>query len=264
MKAGRLALAKKRKKHKHEEEVSEAWLLPYADILTLLLALFIVLFASSSVDQQKLEQMSQAFNQVFEGGNGIFEQPSPIQMPNTPNDSGQGENDESTAYIEDQQVLAEIQDSVDEYIAVNALEKQFATALTAEGLLVTIRDNILFDMGQAEVKPEYRQIAEDIANLLVFDPPRNVVITGHTDDIPISSNEFSSNWELSVMRSVNFLRILVENNTIDPLYFSAKGYGENKPVASNDTSEGRAQNRRVEVLIQPRVLADGTLNDSPQ
>ena len=257
-------MAKKRKKHKHEEEVSEAWLLPYADILTLLLALFIVLFASSSVDQQKLEQMSQAFNQVFEGGTGIFEQPSPIEMPDAPNDSGQGEDGESTAYIEDQQALAEIQDSVDEYIAVNALEKQFATELTDEGLLVTIRDNILFDMGQAEVKPEYRQIAEDIAELLVFDPPRNVVITGHTDNIPISSSEFSSNWELSVMRSVNFLKILVENNTIDPLYFSAKGYGEYKPVASNDTAEGRAQNRRVEVLIQPRVLEDGTLNDSPQ
>jgi len=264
MKAGRLALAKKHKKHKHEEEVSEAWLLPYSDVLTLLLALFIVLFASSSVDQEKLEQMSQAFSQVLEGGTGIFEQPSPVEMPDAPNDSGQGDEGESTAYMEDQQALAEIQDSVDEYIAVNALEKQFATKLTDEGLLVTIRDNILFEMGQAEVKTEYRQIAEDIANLLVFDPPRNVVITGHTDDIPISSNEFSSNWELSVMRSVNFLKILVENNTIDPLYFSSKGYGEFRPVASNDTAQGRAQNRRVEVLIQPRVLEDGTLNDSPQ
>ena len=261
---GRQALAKKSKKHKHEEEVSEAWLLPYADVLTLLLALFIVLFASSSVDQQKLEKMSQAFNEVLEGGTGIFEQPSPIESPDTPNDTGKGEEGESTDYIEDQQALSEIQDSVDEYIAVNALEKQFATKLTDEGLLVTIRDSILFDMGEAEVKGEYRQIAEDIADLLVFDPPRNVVITGHTDNIPISSNEYSSNWELSVMRSVNFLKILADKNKIDPLYFSAKGYGEFKPVASNDTPLDRAKNRRVEVLIQPRVLQDGTLNDRPE
>ncbi|MFJ8066583.1 flagellar motor protein MotB [Psychrobacillus sp. NPDC096426] len=255
-------MAKKRKRTKEEDHVDESWLIPYADILTLLLALFIVLFSMSTVDQKKLEQMSQVFTQIFDGGVGLMENPSPLDVPVTPNKTN--ESDETSAYIEDQQALAEIQNSVDEYIAVNALEKQFATQLTNEGLLVTIRDSILFEMGQAEVKPEYRQIAQDIAELLVFDPPRNVVITGHTDDIPISSNKFSSNWELSVMRSVNFLKILVNNNTIDPLYFSAKGYGEFKPVASNDTREGRAQNRRVEVLIQPRVLEDGTLNDSPQ
>jgi len=255
-------LAKKHKKHKEEEEISESWLLPYADILTLLLALFIVLFASSTVDQAKLEQMSQVFNQIFDSGSGLMEQPSPVNVPVTPNDSDV--DSESSAYVEDQQALSKIQDSVDEYIAVNALEKQFATKLTDEGLLVTIRDSILFDTGKAEVNPEYRQIAEDISDLLVFDPPRNVVITGHTDNIPIASSEFASNWELSVMRSVNFLKILVRDNSIDPLYFSAKGYGEFKPVASNDTIEGRAKNRRVEVLIQPRVLEDGTLNDAPQ
>lgn len=253
-------MAKKRKKHKSEDHMDESWLIPYADILTLLLALFIVLFSMSTVDQQKLEQMSAVFSQVFDGGQGLMDHLSPIDVPISSDDSEQ----KSSAYMEDQQALSEIQDSVDEYIAVNALEKQFATKLTEEGLLVTIRDSILFDMGQAEVKPAYRQITEDIAELLVFDPPRNVVITGHTDNIPISSSKFSSNWELSVMRSVNFLKILVNNNTIDPLYFSAKGYGEFKPVASNDTAEGRAKNRRVEVLIQPRVLEDGTLNDSPQ
>ena len=256
-------MAKKHKKHKHEDHIDESWLIPYADILTLLLALFIVLFASSTVDQEKLEQMSQVFNQVFDGGTGLMENPAPIDVPSKPGGSD-GEGPQSSAYIEDQQALSEIQDSVDEYIAVNALEKQFATELTGEGLLVTIRDSILFDLGEAEVKAEYRQIAEDISELLVFDPPRNVVITGHTDNIPIASSEFASNWELSVMRAVNFLKILVNNETIDPLYFSAKGYGEFKGVASNDTAEGRAKNRRVEVLIQPRVLEDGTLNDSPQ
>ena len=242
--------------------MDESWLIPYADILTLLLALFIVLFASSTVDQQKLEQMSAVFSQVFDGGQSIMDNPAPIEIPNASKQTGEG--NESTAYIEDQQALAEIQDSVDEYIAVNELEKQFATKLTDEGLLVTIRDSILFEFGEAEVKDEYRGIAEDIAELLVFDPPRNVVITGHTDNIPISSSEYASNWELSVMRSVNFLKILVNNQTIDPLYFSAKGYGEYMPVASNDTEEGRSKNRRVEVLIQPRVLEDGTLNDTPQ
>ena len=256
-------MAKKRKKHREEEHIDESWLIPYADILTLLLALFIVLFSMSTVDQQKLEQMAQVFNQIFDGGTNFMDNPSPIDVPITPNNTNETE-EQSSAYIEDQKALSEIKASVDEYIAVNALEKQFVTKLTDEGLLVTIRENILFDMGKAEVKSEYRQIAEDISDLLVFDPPRNVVITGHTDNIPISSSVFSSNWELSVMRSVNFLKILVSKGTIDPLYFSAKGYGEFKPVASNDTVEGRSKNRRVEVLIQPRVLQDGTLNDAPK
>ena len=124
-------MAKKRKKHHEEEEMGESWLLPYADILTLLLALFIVLFASSTVDSKKLEQMSQVFNQVFDGGTGLLEQPSPIDVPIQPNNTNK--DSESSAYIEDQQALAEIQNSVDEYIAVNELEKQFCDKINGRG-----------------------------------------------------------------------------------------------------------------------------------
>ena len=124
-------------------------------------------------------------------------------------------------------------------------------------LLVTIRDSILFSPGKAILKPEYLAIADELAELLVFDPPRHIVVTGHTDNVPMNNAEFPSNWELSVMRAVNFLKIIVENEEIDPLLFSAKGYGEYQPIASNDTAEGRSKNRRVEVLIQPLVLKDG-------
>ncbi|HEY9570100.1 MAG TPA: OmpA family protein, partial [Metalysinibacillus sp.] len=112
----------------------------------------------------------------------------------------------------------------------------------------------------ATIRTEYVPVADELSQILVFDPPRNVVITGHTDNVPISTAQFPSNWSLSVMRSVNFLQQLMASNPqLDPKYFSAKGYGENKPVDTNDTDEGRAKNRRVEVLIQPRVLEDGTV-----
>lgn len=251
-----MALARKHKKHRHEEHIDESWLIPYADLLTLLLALFIVLFASSTVDVQKLENLSVVFNEIFDGGMGVMENPSPapLPIPKAPNESDQ----ESSAFIEDQKSLEEIQSRVDEYIAVNELESQLATELTDEGLLLTIRDSVLFDSGSASIKSEYSQIAEEIATLLEFDPPRSIIVTGHTDDIPMNTSQFASNWELSVMRAVNFLRMVVENPDLNPLLFSAKGYGEFKPIASNDTAEGRAQNRRVEVLIQPLVLKDGT------
>lgn len=248
-----MALAKKRKRHKkHEEHIDESWLVPYADILTLLLALFIVLFASSSVDEKKLEQMSAVFNNIFTGGTGVMDNSSIIQTPDNSTTSG------LSKYMEDQERLHETQDRVDEFIAINELEDQFETQMTEEGLLITIRDSILFDMGRAEVKAEYETIADELAQLLMFDPPRNIVITGHTDNVPINTSEFDSNWDLSVMRAVNFMKEIVSGNEqLDSKYFSVKGFGEFQPIAANDTEEGRAKNRRVEVLVQPRIAENG-------
>ncbi|MGY4797457.1 flagellar motor protein MotB [Lysinibacillus fusiformis] len=248
-------MAKKAKKKKHDEHIDESWLVPYADILTLLLAVFIILFASSSVDQEKLERMSAVFNQVFDGGTSFLEQPAPVPTPNADSDQTPQQN---SAYLKDQQELAEIKDSVDNFIAVNEMEDQFATEMTDEGLLVTIRDSILFDPGQATVKPEYVPIAKELSTMLESDPARNIVITGHTDNVPAGPN-FTSNFQLSVMRATKFLELLIESNDqLDPTRFSAKGNGEYRAIAPNDTAEGRAKNRRVEVLIQPLVTEDGS------
>ncbi|WP_153731742.1 flagellar motor protein MotB [Sporosarcina obsidiansis] len=250
-------MSKKRKKKKHEiEHINESWLLPYADLLTLLLALFIVLFATSSMDEGRFQQMSAVFSEIFESGSGIMSESAPTNVP-VPDDSV-GELNENSSYIEDQQSLGEMQADLDEYIAVNELENQFDTQLTSEGLLLTIRDSVLFKSGEATISPEYIGLAHDISQLLTLDRPRQVVITGHTDDIPISNSQYSSNWELSVMRAVKFLKIIVESNEVDPNLFSAKGYGEYKPIVPNDSPENRSKNRRVEVLIQPLVLKDGT------
>ena len=253
-----MALAKKSRKHKkHEDHVDESWLVPYADILTLLLALFIVLFASSTVDQQKLNQMSNVFNDIFTSGEGIMENSAAVQEQTS--SSGQA-GSQTSKYVEDQQALEEIQDRVDEFIAVNELEDQFETSLTGEGLLITIRDSVLFASGNADIKAEYLPIAEELSRVLILEPDRNVIVTGHTDNVPMNTPEFRSNWELSVMRAVNFLKILIEKNEqLDSKHFSVKGYGEYQPIDTNDTAEGRAKNRRVEVLIQPRVLEDGTV-----
>lgn len=236
--------------------MDESWLLPYADLMTLLLALFIVLFSSSTVDAEKLEKMSAVFSEIFDGGSGFMENSSPVPIPNARDDEGTFQ--ESNSYAEDQRSLEEIQVRVDEYIAVHELENQFDTKMRDEGLLVTIRDSVLFNPGRADIKEEYLPLADELAALLIFDPPRHIVVTGHTDNVPMNSAEFSSNWDLSVMRAVNFLKLMTENQEVDPRLLSAKGYGEFQPIASNDTVEGRNQNRRVEILIQPLVLKDGT------
>ena len=236
--------------------MDESWLVPYADILTLLLALFIVLFASSNVSQQKLEQMSNVFNNIFSSSSGILDNAAPIQ---TPNGSSEQLNSQMSKYLEDQASLEEIQDRVEDFIAVNELENQFDTKMTGEGLLITIRDSILFDPGKADVKPEYLSVAAELAEVLELEPARKIIVSGHTDNVPMNTPEFPSNLHLSAIRAINFLSILINSNDkLDSKYFTVSGQGENYPIDSNETAEGRAKNRRVEVLIQPRVMEDGT------
>lgn len=248
-------MARKKKKHKHEEHMDESWLVPYADILTLLLALFIVLFAASSVDAQKFQEISAAFNTAFTGGTSVLEYPSPTpegEMEQLdPQDKKNEENTEEKQKRIEQQKLKEVQVKINTYIKENKLEANLKTILTDEGLLITILNDIFFDSGSAEIRTKDMKLASEISELLIMNPPRNIIVSGHTDNIPISNANFDSNWHLSVMRAVNFMKILIDNDNLDPKGFSAKGFGEFNPVAPNDTKDGRQKNRRVEVLILP-------------
>lgn len=232
-----------KQKESKDEEMNESWLLPYADLLTLLLALFIVLFAMSSVDAQKFQSMSNIFNEIFSGGTGIIDRSALLE-------NGQHEKTNVPSSREENP-LEVVQEKINQYITENDLSDQLTTSLTSEGLLLTINDNVFFDSGSAEVREEDILIAKEISELLVMDPPSNIIISGHTDNVPIHNSLYSSNWELSAMRAVNFMKIILENPNLNPSLFSAKGHGEYNPIASNDTEEGKAKNRRVEVLIQP-------------
>lgn len=254
----------RRKKKKEEVEINESWLLPYADLLTLLLALFIVLFSMSAVDANKFQQLSQVFNGIFSGGDGIFNFPEPAE--NDSETDGKQSLEEQLMEqekikeelleklgAEDLHELETIQMKVNTYVNQNKYDQKFDIKLTSEGLLITIMDNVLFESGKADVRKEDRETAVELAELLSMDPPRNIIISGHTDNVPIKNSNFSSNWELSVMRAVNFMSVLIEEGNLDPKWFSAKGFGEFEPVADNDIPAGRSKNRRVEVLVLPRT-----------
>jgi len=242
-------MSKKRKNHDHEEHIDESWLIPYADLLTLLLALFIVLFASSNVDATKFKQISESFTTIFSGGTGVMTYPTesePSQTNNNKNDEdkkGQG--------VTSQKDLQEMKDKIDKYIARSKLQGSLKTQLTEEGLLITITNDVLFDSGSAIVRTDEKSIATQISSLLISNPPLSVIISGHTDNVPIKNDLFQDNWDLSVTRAVNFMKIMLENKHLKPQLFSAKGYGEYQPIASNHTNKGRAKNRRVEILVLP-------------
>lgn len=239
--------------------MDESWLIPYADLLTLLLALFIVLFAMSSVDAVKFQQLSKAFNDVFTGGTGVLEFQSPMpegQMESPDERKEDVEKNEEANAAQDQLELKALQQKVNSYIKEKKLTDKLNTSLTDEGLLLTIRDNVLFESGRAEVRASDINVAKEIADLLIMEPPRNIIISGHTDNVPIKNARYESNWELSVMRAVEFMKIILKNENLDPRWFSAKGFGEFQPVATNDSAEGKARNRRVEILILPRTSND--------
>ncbi|WP_059048688.1 flagellar motor protein MotB [Paenibacillus senegalimassiliensis] len=249
-------MSKKNKHQDHEEHADESWLLPYSDLMTLLLALFIVLFGMSNIDAQKFQEMSEAFNGVFTGGVGILNENAMISNLNTSNsetDLPKSSSDliarQDELKRQEQQNLEELKQQLDNYIQQNGLTEDLDTNLNQSQLMITISDNALFPSGEAEVKPEARMLAKAISVMLQEFPDYEVIVSGHTDNVPINTYQFPSNWDLSSVRALNFMKILLFNEHLDPKKFSAIGYGEYHPVAENDTATGRAQNRRVEVSI---------------
>jgi len=248
-------MRKKKQRQRKVQKIDESWLLLYSDMLTLLVALFIVLFAMSEIDVQKYKELARIFkgelssNQAIalhDGGDGE-------DMPVEAGGDDEPEEDASDDSKQELTALKELQTAINTYIAENNLANMLGTKLTDEGLMIKILNDITFDSGSAVVKRDGREVAKEMSKLLNTDPPRQIVISGHTDDVPINNDKFGSNWELSVMRAVNFMGLILNNDDLDPTQFSAKGFGEFQPVAPNTSEENRAKNRRVEVLVMPNI-----------
>src|SRR5690625_366918 len=251
----------RRKRKRKEYKIDDSWLLPYADLLTLLLALFIVLFSMSSLDAQKYEELARVFKSEFTHGTSILEEGNtseelPIDFDRNDDDIKDADKVVENKHKEELQQLEELQDKINHYIIESELSNTLNTSLTDEGLLITILNDISFDSGKATVKIEGREIAKEVSEFLITDPPHQIIVSGHADDRPMHNDEFSSNWELSVTRAINFMALLLQNEVLDPTRFSAKGFGEHKPIVPNTSEENRAKNRRVEVLILPNYEID--------
>ncbi|MUT67919.1 flagellar motor protein MotB [Paenibacillus sp. NEAU-GSW1] len=260
-------MSKKRKHGDHEEHIDESWLIPYADLLTLLLATFIVLYSMSSVDVKKFEELSQAFNIALNDGVGVLDNPSIIQKgqqkeeiinedqeEDKEKDSKSESKSEEEARLEElrkkeQEDLEKLKRSLDNYIKKNGLTTELETKLNQSQLMITISDNALFASGSADLKDDSEELASAIAKMLQQYPEYEIIVAGHTDNEPISTHEFKSNWDLSSTRAIRFMDVLLQNANLQPERFSAIGYGQYRPVATNNTIDGRAKNRRVEVSI---------------
>lgn len=244
-----------RKKHKHEDHVDESWLVPYSDLLTLLLALFIVMFAMSSADQAKFEQFGYAWKETVESG---FVGVSPdAEEGGEEIEKGTEEEIQDPGVVissEEIEKLKALQAEIDQYIQDMGYEEEISTKYTDDGLLIVIKDNILFESGSAELGPTHNTVMAPLADILKKTADTTeIIVSGHTDNVPIHNAQYDSNWRLSMDRAVNFMTELINMGGMPVDTFSARGYGEMKPLVPNDTEENKARNRRVEVLVRPKV-----------
>jgi chemotaxis protein MotB len=274
----------------HEEHVNhEAWVIPYADLLTLLMAMFIALFAMSSVDKDKFKELSIGFNEALGGGKlttGVFAPEGDSTL--APGDGSGGSSGSSqtnggavgpadqattnslaslleaqarlqTFKATERENLQEVQERLEGAAAEKGLGGKLKFDLLDDGLHVTIvTDEVLFDSGKAAIQPDGEALLALIAQVLA-DVENPILIGGHTDDVPIDTVQFPSNWELSGGRASAVLRFLADHG-LAGADLQATGYADTRPIESNDTEAGRAKNRRVEILIQSRVV--GALLDA--
>jgi chemotaxis protein MotB len=212
------------------------WLLTYADMITLLLALFIILFAISNISAVKFNRLAH----LIAGG---FSSTSEINDPPASGIAGA-----QRVRTEDANMAA-IKARLDRYIAEQHLRSKVQTRITPQGLVVTLlSDKAYYDSGSADLRPETKRVLSVIAGQL-RDVRNDVRVEGSTDNVPIATFEYPTNWELSAARATGVTRYLVEREKIVPTRISFAGYGEFHPKFPNDTEAHRQQNRRVDVVI---------------
>jgi chemotaxis protein MotB len=282
------------------EESGERWLLTYADMITLLMALFMVLFSISSVNISKVQTLQKSLRAAFSGsilpgGKSIAQQgatSTPRKAPSTAEavalvplaatGSGQEATTRATtqsttssssssasasispaaiqreaAAQHEANVFAHIKHELDSYASSHGFKKSVQTTIEPRGLVIRVlTDDLLFPSGQASLDTGAHSLLGEIAQLLNVDSTHPIEVDGNTDNVPIHSAQFPSNWELSTARASTVVQYLVERGVV-ARRLSATGYAEQRPIATEATAAGRARNRRVEIVMKRIFGAEG-------
>jgi chemotaxis protein MotB len=255
-----------RRKRARAHANHDRWLVSYADFITLLFAFFVVLYASAQVDQRKVGKLALAIQVAFQEL-GVFpasttqipldsNEPmpfSPVQaIENTQHSTDLGRVASSPNgtlnAAADEASLTTLQGELQQALQHELALHEVALHRETEGLVISLREFGFFDSGSATLKPSAMPALDRIASILAVRNCR-LRIEGHTDNVPIHNAHMASNWELSTARSTELVRLLIQRYRFSPQRLSAAGYAEYHPIASNDTPQGRAQNRRVDLVI---------------
>jgi len=245
-----------RKKKAAEHENHERWLVSYADFITLLFAFFVVMFATSQTDKAKAQQVSESVKEAIEKG-GVAAAVHEI-LGGTVDEKGKGNGQmkgpggaQKASKEASEARVGELLPSLQ--LLTKALDSEIRAGkiqirMEPRGLVVSLRQATFFPSGEDTVDPTTYPSIEKIASLIQGLPNR-VRLEGHTDSVPIHTTKFRSNWDLSAARAIATLDLLSSRFQIANARMAVAGYADTSPVASNDTAEGRAHNRRVDIII---------------
>jgi chemotaxis protein MotB len=276
----------------HEEESNERWLLTYADMITLLMALFMVLFSISSVNISKYQVLQHALKAAFSGnilpgGKSIAQQGASASASKAPSTteaaavvpltalgsgietttttrsatqtaaSATAQAAAQTAAQKEASEFVRIKHELDAYAASHGFAKSVKTTIEARGLVIRVlTDELLFASGQATLNSRADGLLSEIGQLLNVDETHPISVEGNTDDVPIHSALFPSNWQLSTARASTVVQYLTEHG-VSAHRLTATGYADQRPLASDATAAGRARNRRVEIVLKRLYGAEG-------
>lgn len=233
-----------------EEGGNASWLTTFNDMMTLLMVFFVLIFSIGSLNLNRtsglIDNLQSALGVLMAGKEVPVAVANKSVVPQIAADTDTA----PTAGTQQNQLAASATSSVrlQQFLKSLKLDPSMQAHFSSEGLRITLKDNILFDIGRAEINPHAFPLLNRMAVKLAKLPNR-IRIEGHTDNIPIKTGLYPSNWELSVARAVNVLKYLVKAGGIAPARMSAVGYGNSRPLVPNDSPQNRAKNRRVEIVL---------------
>lgn len=237
----------------HEAAGMMRWLLTYADLITLMMAFFVIMYAMSKADVNKFNalrtSLAMAFKTDGSAASMVFTQPG--VQPNQQVISMDGSSRENQDF---QNIIHKIQANLKD-------QHQVAFVVDERGLTIRFLDNVLFDLGRADLRPDALPLLDAVGASLK-NTTHYIRVEGHADNLPIHTYQFPSNWELSAARSIAVTRYLIEKHDADPRRLASLGYGEFRPLYPNTTEENRAKNRRVDIVVLRTERAGGEIGTS--
>jgi len=252
------------KKEEHEKEPNhERWLVSYADFITLLFAVFVTLYAMGQTDKKKAEEVINSLRDSF--GYSHSSAPSKQSVIESGNLNLIPTLKSATLVAKRGRSMGEEKDfratkaAIEAYLMKTGNQKKVSVSINSRGLVVSLKEAGFFPSGSAQLRPGSHTLLNDVAQSLST-YSNAVRVEGHTDNVPINTSEYRSNWELSSCRAITVLQYLVRQYDFEPQKISATGYGEYRPVADNDTDDGRARNRRVDIVL----LSEQTARSEPE